>query len=107
MPRALKKVVAVAELEQEKGRAGPKPLAEAMLIAEACVKSDPSPESRAYVDAELARDPEEWRAHGDLAAEAIDLALKEFWLGYITKASVQYRAEMLRRELGHAEASAT
>ena len=100
MPQSAKNVVSLAERGQEKVSAEP------MLLAEAFVKSDPSPEARAYVDAMLESDPEAWRKRGDLAAEALDLAFKDFWLGYITKASVQYRAEMLKRELGHAEASA-
>jgi hypothetical protein len=77
------------------------------LLAEVLVVSDPSPEARAYVAEMLESDPEAWRRYGDLAAEAMDLASKDFWLGYITKASVQYHAEMFKRELGHAEASPT
>ena len=76
-----------------------------MLFTEAVAKDDPSPEARAYFDAQLQREPEAWRRHGDLAAEALDLALKDFCLGYVTKASVKLGAELLKRRLGYEDAS--
>lgn len=79
----------------------------ARLLAEACAKSDPSAEARAYVDADLDADPEAWRRHGDLAREAMDLAFRDFWLGYYTKESVRRGAELLKEELGHADAPAS
>jgi hypothetical protein len=94
-----KKVVSLADREKEKWER------EAALICETMAKDDPSPEARAYYDAQLDADPEEWRRHGDLAAEAMDLAFKKFWLGYVTKESVRRGAELLKQELGHAEAS--
>jgi hypothetical protein len=93
------KVVSLAGREQENKER------EARLYCEAMAKDDPSPEARAYFDTQLDEGPEEWRRHGDLAADALDLALKGFWLGYATKAAVKRGAETLRRELGHEDAS--
>ncbi|HZH91586.1 MAG TPA: hypothetical protein VEX70_13330 [Pyrinomonadaceae bacterium] len=76
----------------------------ARLIAEGCAKSEPSPECRAYVDGDLTNHPDKWREYGELAREAMDLALKDFWLGYYTKASVIIGAEKLKQELGIDEA---
>lgn len=92
------KVISMAAREKENQQR------EAELYCGAVAK-DPTPESRAYFDSQLDADPEEWRRFGDLADMALDLALKDFWLGYATKASVKRGAEMLRRELGHEEAS--
>ena len=78
---------------------------EARLFAEACAKADPSPEARAYIDGRLEEDPEFWRRRGDLHADAFELAFEKFWLGYYTKASARKGAELLKAELGHAEAS--
>lgn len=97
MPKA-KKVVNLAEREKEKT------LREAALFAEACAKHNPSPEARAFVNDMLVRD-EAAGERRDLAADAVELALEKFWLGYYTKASVQRQAERLKQELGHAEAS--
>ncbi len=79
--------------------------AKAKLFAEACARDEPSAEARAYVDDMLASDAEGWREHGDLTRAAFDLAFKNFWLGYYTKASVRQAAELLKRELGFEEAS--
>lgn len=76
----------------------------ATLHCEALAKDDPSDEARAYYDAQLNADPDEWRKYGDLARAAFDLAFKGFWLGYVTKESVRRGAELLRAELGYAEA---
>ncbi|HEX7176986.1 MAG TPA: hypothetical protein VF240_17135 [Pyrinomonadaceae bacterium] len=97
MPKA-KRVVSLAEREKEKWER------EAGLYAEAMMKDSPSAEARAYYDAQLDADPEEWRRHGDLTAEALDLAFEKFWLGYVTKESVRRGAELLKQELGYAEA---
>lgn len=79
---------------------------EAELLCEALAKDEPSAEARAYVDARLVADPEEWRVSGDLMKEAFDAAFKGFWLGYVTKASVRHGAELLKQELGYGEAPA-
>jgi len=99
MPKRAEKVV---NLDEQKKAAR---LREAELFAEACAKDEPSAEARAYIDAMLERDADDWRRHGDLQAEAFDLAFKGFWLGYYTKASVRAGAEQFRRELGYEEAS--
>lgn len=78
---------------------------EARLFAEACAKDEPSAEARAYIDAMLDREPDTWRQHGDLNAEAFDRAFRGFWLGYYTKASVRKGAELLRQEMGIEEAT--
>jgi hypothetical protein len=96
-----KKVVSI------EGRAQESKAREAEFIAEACAKSDPSPACRAYVDADLASDPNEWRRHGDLARQAMEKALDNFWLGYYTKASVILGAEQLKAELGYDDAPAS
>lgn len=74
------------------------------FAAEVLTKDDPSPEARAYFDERVRTDPS-WRKFGDLTAEALDLGLKKFWLGYATKRGVVVAAEDLKAELGHAEAS--
>jgi hypothetical protein len=96
-----KKVISI----EERGKAETLKLAE--LIAEACAKSDPSPECRAFVDGDLASTPDEWRRHGDLAREAMETALKDGFLGYYTKASVIIGAEQLKQELGFDDAPAS
>lgn len=96
-----KKVVSI----EERGKAETLRLAE--LIAEACAKSNPSPECRAYVDDDLASSPDEWRRHGDLAREAMETALEDGFLGYYTKAAVIIGAEQLKQELGFDEAPAS
>jgi hypothetical protein len=53
----------------------------------------------------LEREPDEWRKGGDLQADALDHALRGFWLGYYTKASVQRGVEWFKQGLGYAEAS--
>jgi len=79
----------------------------AKLIAEACARSNPSPECRAFVDGDLASAPDEWRKHGDLAREAMETALEDGFLGYYTKASVIVGAEQLKGELGFDDAPAS
>lgn len=76
----------------------------AELHAEACAKSDPSPESRAYVNEWLDEAPDKWRDHGELLREALDLSFRGFWLGYLTKESVRRGAELLKQELGYEDA---
>jgi hypothetical protein len=98
MPRANKKVVAIGDREKEKRER------ELNLFAEAMGKVDCSQEARDFIDAEILAKPDEWRRHGDLGAEAFDLAFEKFWLGYYTKASVRQGAELLKAEMGHAEA---
>lgn len=99
MPKRAEKVV---NLEEQKKAAQ---LRDAKLFAEACAKDEPSAEAKAYIDAMLERDPDDWRRRGDLNAEAFDLAFKGFWLGYYTKASVRTGAAQFKRELGYEEAS--
>lgn len=77
----------------------------AKLHAEACAKSEPSAEARAYVDSMLDRSPDEWRRHGELMREAMERGFKDFWLGYVTKAAVMRGAELLKAELGFEDAS--
>lgn len=77
---------------------------QAAWIAEAAAKDNPSAESRAWVDSKFDADPS-WAEYGDLAAEAMDLALRNFWLGYITKEGVRRAAEALKTELGFEDAS--
>jgi hypothetical protein len=96
-----KKVISI----EERGKAETLKLAE--LIAEGCAKSNPSPECRAFVDADLASTRDEWRRHGDLAREAMEQALEDGFLGYYTKASVIIGAEQLKQELGIDDASAS
>jgi hypothetical protein len=96
-----KKVVSI----EDKAQANKMRMGE--LIAEACMKSEPSKAAREYVDADLASAPDEWRRHGDLTREAVDLALKDFYLGYYTKASVICGAEQLKQELGFDDAPAS
>lgn len=79
----------------------------ARLITEACHTSEPSKEAKAYVDDDLASNPDEWRRHGDLTREALDLALKDFYLGYYSKAAVIMGAERLKQELGIDDAPAS
>lgn len=74
------------------------------FMAEALCKDDPSVEARAWVDERFETDPS-WRKFGDLTAEALELGLKDFWLGYATKRGVVLAAEDLKAELRHAEAS--
>ena len=75
------------------------------LFAECCAKDNPSEEAKEWFQRELGSDPEEWRKHGDLAAEALELGLEGFWLGYMTNESVKRGAELLKEELGYADAS--
>ena len=98
MPRA-KKVVSLAEREKEKT------LRQAAAFAAGMVREDPTPEVRAAVDAEFDADPEMRRRFGDLHGDALDLAFKDFYLGYVTKEAVRRGAEELRRELGFEEAT--
>jgi hypothetical protein len=101
MPKRVEKVVS---LEEQKQAAR---LREAEMFAEACAKDNPSAETRAYIDAMLEREPDEWRRNGDLNAEAFEQAFKGFWLGYLTKASARKGAELLKQGMGYAEASPT
>jgi len=101
MPKPVKKVESIkdrreAELEHA-----------VQMITEACSKSNPSKECRAYVDADLASSPDEWRRHGDLTREAMEKALEDGFLGYYTKASVIIGAEELKQELGIDDAPAS
>lgn len=98
MPKRAEKVVS---LEDQKQAAR---LREAEFMAEAMAKDAPSAEARAWVDAKFETDPS-WREYGELTAEALELGLKKFWLGYVTKKGVVMAAEALKAELGHAEAS--
>lgn len=79
-------------------------LHDATLMAEASAKGNPSPEAKAWVDDKFETDPS-WREFGDLTADAMNMALDKFWLGYLTKKGVKVAAEVLKAELGHAEAS--
>jgi hypothetical protein len=72
---------------------------------EAMCKDNPSQEIKEWFQGVLGRDPKEWRKHGDLMKEAIDKGLEKFYLGYVTKESVKHGAELLKEELGHADAS--
>lgn len=74
------------------------------FTAEVLAKDDPSPEARAYCDERMKTDPG-WQKFGDLTAEALEMGLRKFWLGYATKRGVIVAAEDLKAELGHAEAS--
>jgi hypothetical protein len=80
-------------------------LAMAERYAEAMCKDNPSAETKEWFKRELGSNPEEWRKHGDLMKDALDLGLEKFWLGYATKESVKHGAELLKAELGFDEAS--
>lgn len=101
MPKPVKKVESIKERREAELEHA------AQMIAEACVKSNPSPECRKYVDDDLASSPDEWRRHGDLTREAMEKALEDGFLGYYTKASVIIGAEQLKQELGFDDAPAS
>jgi hypothetical protein len=98
MPKRAEKVVSIKDKKQEAV------LRNAELMAEASAKGNPSAEAQAWVDEKFETDPS-WREFGDLTAEAMNMALDKFWLGYLTKKGVTVAAEALKAELGHAEAS--
>jgi hypothetical protein len=75
------------------------------FYAEVLVKDDPSQEARAWFQGLLGSSPDEWRNLGDLTKEAVDTALKDFWLGYGTKEAVKRGAELLKADLGFENAS--
>ena len=78
---------------------------EAHLLAEACAKSDPSPEAKAYVCAIFDADPEDEHRQADLTGEAMRLTVKEVSLGFFTGEAVRRRSERSRLALGYESAS--
>lgn len=99
MAKQNKKVVAIADKKQEDLEAM------ARLHAEAYAKDDPSAEAKESVDSRFDEKPEEWKAHGDLCGQALDLGFKDFWLGYVTKEAVRRSADALKIGLGFEDAS--
>ncbi|MDQ3804332.1 MAG: hypothetical protein M3416_10930 [Acidobacteriota bacterium] len=80
---------------------------DARLLCEAMAKDFPSAEARAYVDAKLAAEADWWRRDGDQTEDAFRLAFGGGYPnGYLRKASVKHGAELLKQDLGYAEASA-
>jgi hypothetical protein len=80
-------------------------LREANHHAEALTKGNPSAETKKWADEQFEAHPSWRREYGDLTAQAMDMALGNFWLGYMTKKGVTVAAESLKAELGYAEAS--
>lgn len=91
--------------KKSKGELREELLKEAEMYAVLMCKDDPTPEEREWLQAKLGSDPQEWRRYGDLTKEAAEQALRKFYLGYVTKASVMRGAEVLKEELGYEGAS--
>ncbi len=78
---------------------------EAHLIAEACARSNPSEEAKAYVRAHFDADPEDERRSADLTGEAMRLAVKEVDLGFYRQEAIARRVARAKAALGYESAT--